>query len=70
MNFPLIATECYAYNSLASVESIKPMTIIEAKMRQNGGRSQRATLKKFFAFLGLESNYDLYRLHGIKGSFD
>ena len=40
---PLIATEYHAYNSVSSVESVKLLTIIEAKMGQNGRRSKCAT---------------------------
>ena len=62
LKFPLTETEYYAYKSASSVESIKLMTIIEAKFGQNGRRSKCATL---FALSGLESNYDLYRLQCI-----
>ena len=48
-----------AYKSVPSVESIQLMTIIEAKTGQNGRMSKCATL---FACLGVESNYNLYRL--------
>ena len=41
--FPLSATDYYAYNSVPSVESIKLMAIIEAKLGQNGRRSKCAT---------------------------
>ena len=58
MKFPLIATEYYTFKSVPSVESIKLMTIIEAKIGQNG-RSKVATLS---ALSGLQSNYDFYRL--------
>ena len=40
-------------------ERIKLMTIIDAKIEQNGIRSKCATL---FALSGLALNYDLYRL--------
>ena len=50
MEFLLNATEYYATNSVLSVESIKLMTIIEAKMGQNGKRSKYATL--YYIFLG------------------
>ena len=39
---PLTATECYAYESVSSVESIMLKTIIEAKIGQNGRRSKCA----------------------------
>ena len=35
LKFPLTATEQYAYKSVPSVESLKLMTIIEAKKGQN-----------------------------------
>ena len=41
--FPLIGTEYYAYNNVPGVESIKLMTIIRAKMGQNGRMSKCAT---------------------------
>ena len=42
MKFPLIATEYYAFKSVPSVESIKLMTLIKAKMGQNGRGSKCA----------------------------
>ena len=56
LKFPLTATEYYAYISVPSVESIKLMTIIEAKKGQFGRRPKCATL---FALSGLKSNYDV-----------
>ena len=38
------------------------MTIIEAKIGQNGRNSKGATFLKVFALSGLKSNDDLYRL--------
>ena len=49
-------------NSVLSIEIIKHMTIIEAKMGQNGRRSNTQLFIKSFAFSGLEPSYDLYRL--------
>ena len=54
LKFPLIATEYYAYNS---VSSVKLMTIIETRMRQNG----KAKMLNFFF------NYLRYR-YNLNGS--
>ena len=43
MKLLLIPTEYYAHNSVPSVESIKLLEIIEAKVGQNGTRSKLAT---------------------------
>ena len=43
LKFPLIATEYFAYDSSPSVESIKLIMTIEAKMGQHGFRSKCAT---------------------------
>ena len=59
----LPATLDNACNCVPSVESIKLMTIVEAKMGQNGRRLKCAQLfNKSSALSGLKSNNNLYRL--------
>ena len=64
MKLPLFATEYYAYSSVTNVKSIKHLTIIKAKMGQNGRRFKCTTFYEIICGIlpGLESNYGLYRL--------
>ena len=66
MKLPLFATEYYAYSSVINVKSIKHLTIIKAKMGQNGRRFKCTQLfmklSVVYVLPGLESNYGLYRL--------
>ena len=63
LKLPLNATDCYAYNSVPSAESLKLITIAFRKMGQNGkGQNAQLFIKLFVALSGLGSNYNLYRL--------
>ena len=75
MKLPLFATEYYAYNSVPSIESIKLLTIIEAKMGQNGIKSKSAIfiklsvlsgLKRFNVDFSLSYQYFLKRVSALK----
>ena len=69
LKFSLNATEWYEYNIEPSVESIKLMTIIEAKKGQNVKRKNCATLN----YLGYRDlNQIIIDKDGnrIRGSFD
>ena len=56
---PLVAREYYAYNNVPSVEKVKLLTVIEAKMGQTGRRSKLLNAQLLLNHLCYRESYQI-----------